>query len=107
MSFWSLLLAVGLPSAIVASTVGLVFKRIERRLKKDEEKREHQEKARREFEQFEVQLLTATVTLCESTATALQNGHCNGETHAALEYLKKVKHDQRDFLIKNGIAHIF
>lgn len=107
MSFWSILLAVGLPSAVVTAAVGLVFKRIDRRLKKDEEKREQQAKDRREFEQYEMQTLTAVVALCEANATALQNGHCNGETHAALEYLKRVKHEQRDFLIKNGIAHIF
>lgn len=107
MGFWELLLAVGIPSAIASGVIGLLFKRIDRRLKEEEGKREKQAQARREFEQFEVQSLTAVISLCEANATALQNGHCNGETHAALEYLKKVKHEQRDFLVKNGIEHIF
>ena len=107
MVFWELLLAVGVPSAIASGVVGLLFKRIDQRLKAEITKREKQAQARRAFEQFEVQCMTAVISLCEATATALQNGHCNGETHAALDYLKKVKREQRDFLVKNGIEHIF
>ena len=45
----------------------------------------------------------AAIALGEATATALKNGHCNGETEAALEYARKVKHEQKDFLIEQGI----
>lgn len=96
MDIWSFLLAIGVPSAIF----GIMMKRFEQRM--DAEK-----KARRDFEQFQVEGLCATMKVCEANAIALQNGKCNGETHAALEYMRKVKHDQREFLINQGIDHIF
>lgn len=100
MDFWSIVVAIGLPTAVVASLVGVMFRRIEKRL--DDEKNN-----RREFEKFQVDCLTATMGLCEANAIALQNGKCNGETHAALEYMQKVKREQRTFLIRQGIDHIF
>lgn len=96
MDIWSFLLAIGVPSAIF----GIMMKRFEQRM--DAEK-----KARRDFEQFQVEGLCATMKVCEANAIALQNGKCNGETHAALEYMRKVKRDQREFLINQGIDHIF
>jgi hypothetical protein len=45
--------------------------------------------------------------VCEANAIALQNGKCNGETHAALKYMHEVKRKQQNFLINQGIDHIF
>lgn len=94
--FLELLVAAGIPSAMFAS----YLRRIERR-------RERDEKARREYELYQVKMLTATAAVCEANAIALQNGKCNGETHKALAYLKEVKHAQRDFLAAQGIDHLF
>ena len=33
--------------------------------------------------------------------------HCNGDMHAALEYARKIKHEQKDFLTQQGIEAIF
>ena len=90
------LTAAGVPSALFAYY-----------LRKVEKRREAEEAARREYEMYQVKMLTATACLCEANAIALQNGKCNGETHKALEHLKKVKHDQRDFLVSQGIDRIF
>lgn len=100
MDFWNIIVAWGVPTAITGTVVGIMFRRIEKRL--DEEKQ-----ARRAFEHFQVRGLTATMALSEANAIALQNGRCNGETHKALDYMKVVKHEQRDFLISLGIDHIF
>lgn len=100
MDVWQILVAVGIPSAMVGTVIGIMFRRIEKRL--DEEKQ-----ARRKFERFQLRGLTATMALSEANAIALQNGKCNGETHKALDYMKDVKHEQRDFLISQGIEHIF
>lgn len=100
MDVWQILVAVGTPSAMVGTVIGIMFRRIEKRL--DEEKQ-----ARRKFERFQLRGLTATMALSEANAIALQNGKCNGETHKALDYMKDVKHEQRDFLISQGIEHIF
>ena len=69
--------------------------------------REEQEKARKTYEGFQVHALTAVMKLSEANAIALQNGKCNGETHKALEYLTEVRHQQRDFLITQGLDNIF
>ena len=54
--------------------------------------------------------VSAAITLAEATAKAVQRipeAKCNGDMHAALEYAAKVKHDQRDFLEKQGIHQIY
>ena len=96
MDVWAFLFALGIPSAIF----GIMLKRFEKRM-------DAERKARRDFEQFQVKGLCATMKVCEANAIALQNGKCNGETHAALEYMRDVKRDQREFLIEQGIDHIF
>lgn len=92
----AIIAAAGIPSAIFGSFLRSVEKR-----------RAKEEAARREFELYQIKMLTATAGLCEANAIALQNGHCNGETHRALEHLKEVKHEQRDFLVSQGIEHLF
>lgn len=100
---WTTLLAIGLPSAIV----GFALRRIEKKLDRDRAAREAQEKARRQHERFLVEMLTASAALGKANAIALKNGTCNGETSAALAYLERVKHEQRDFLTRQGIDHLF
>lgn len=46
----------------------------------------------------------ASIALGEAAATALKNGHANGETEAALEYARKIKHEQTKGLL-NGAGH--
>lgn len=100
---WTTLLAIGLPSAIV----GFALRRIETKLDDDRKAREAQEKARKQHERFLVEMLTASAALGKANAIALKNGKCNGETSTALAYLEKVKHEQRDFLVRQGIDHLF
>lgn len=92
----SVFAAAGIPSALF----GLFLRRFEAR-------RAHEEASRRKYELYQVKMLTATAALCEANAIALQNGKCNGETHKALDHLKEVKHDQWDFLVEQGIDHLF
>ena len=100
MQIFAIITAIGLPTAVVSTVVGIMFRRIEKRM--DDEKR-----ARREFERFQIKSLMATMGLCEANALALQNGKCNGETHTALEYMQEVKREHREFLYTQGIEHIF
>lgn len=99
---WEILIATG----VIAGAVGICFRRLEKKMDRDRAEREAHEQERKEFEAFHIRMQTATAALCEANAIALQNGKCNGETHAALDYLRKVKHDQREFLYKQGISHI-
>lgn len=117
-TFWTILGASGLLSAVVGGIVGLFIRRIEKRMDKEEKERkereekerkerEELEEARRKYEIFQVKTLTAVIALSKANAIALKNGKCNGETSTALTYLDTVKHEHRDFLTEQGIDHLF
>lgn len=101
--FGTLLVAAGIPAAVV----GFIIRRYERRLAQREAELAEHEQAKRELEQFQIRTLLAVAKLCEATALAQQRGHCNGETKAALEYMQDVKRDMRDFLVRQGVDHVF
>ena len=104
---WAIIGASGLFSLVVGGIVGLFFRRIEKRMDKEDKARQEREEARRKYEIFQVKTLTAVTALSKANAIALKNGKCNGETSAALAYLDKVKHEQREFLTEQGIDHLF
>lgn len=99
MDLQALLIAMSVPSAVT----GLCFFWIEQKIKKNQAKLEEKEKMREKNEILIIKSNMAAIALGEATATALKNGHCNGETEVALEYARKVKHEQKDFLIEQGI----
>lgn len=70
---------------------------------KEKSHREQQEQAREEMLLLLIQSTRASIALGEATAHALQRGHTNGDTEAALEYATRVKHEQKDFFAKQGI----
>lgn len=106
-----------LPSAFT----GFCFWCIEQKIQKQSKKLEKEEKQRREAqdkreklheqqELFLVQGVNAAIALGEATARAVQripDAHCNGDMHAALDYAAKVKHEQKDFLTRQGIESIY
>lgn len=117
MDVTAIVIAASIPSALT----GFCFWLIEQRLQKRANKREDEEKARRKEEEKReklreqqelllVQGVGAAIALGEATAKAVQripDAHCNGDMHAALEYAAKVKHEQKDFLARQGIEAIY
>lgn len=113
----ALLIAASVPSAIT----GFCFWCIERKIQKQDKRREDKEQERREDrekreslreqqELFLVQGVNAAIVLGEATARAVQripDAHCNGDMHAALEYATKIKHEQREFLTKQGVSQLY
>lgn len=93
----------GIPSAIT----GLCFWMVERRLTKRDAELDRRDAARERNELLLVRSVGAAIALGEATATALKNGHANGETDAALEYAKRIKHEQKDFLTEQSIHAIY
>lgn len=93
----------GIPPAIT----GLCFWLIQRRLTKRDEELDRRDAARERNDVLLVRSVGAAIALGEATATALKNGHANGETEAALEYAKRIKHEQKDFLTEQGIHAIY
>lgn len=99
MDLQTLLIAMSVPSAIT----GFCFWLLEQKIKKNQAKLEEKEKMREKNEILIIKSNMAAIALGEATATTLKNGHCNGETEAALKYAREVKHEQKDFLIEQGI----
>ena len=91
-----------LPSAVV----GVIVWRMEKKMEQGFQAQADQEKAREENEVLLVQATGAAIALGEATAMALKNGHTNGETEAALEYAREIKHKQKDFLTRQAAKSI-
>lgn len=115
-ALWSFILALGIPSVIT----GFLVWNFERKIAKREAKREKEqeerhkkeaerEKAREELQIHTIQGVSAAIALGEATAKAVQripDAHCNGDMHDALNYAIKIKHEQKDFLTRMGIASV-
>ena len=97
--------AMGIPSAIM----GLIIWRLERRIDKREKEQAAQEQGQKDLFVLIVQGTNAAIALGEATARAVQripDAHCNGDMHDALNYAIKIKHKQKDFLTRMGIASV-
>ena len=106
LNIWQLLIgfvaAMGIPSA----AMGLIVRRLEKKINKKDSEREEQDKAQKDLIVLLVQSTNAAISLGEATARAVQripDAHCNGDMHAALEYATSVKHKQKDFLTQQGV----
>ena len=83
------------------------------RRKKDKEDNDAYRKHREEKEQAHQELLlhllngvNAAIGLSEAVAHAMQRGHTNGDTEAALKYASEVKRKQKEFLAQQGVHNI-
>lgn len=93
---WTILLAAGIPSAVVGILVG----RLTKRIAKSDAAREEKEAARIRHEVMVIKLIMASISLGEATAEAVQripDAHCNGEMAAALEIARNAKTEYREF----------
>lgn len=106
LSLGGLLTLLGIPTAI--TSLGLWI--LQRKMAMREEIRDKREAAREKNEVLLIQNTRAALALAEATAIAVQripDAHCNGDMHAALEYARKVKHEQKDFLTEQGVKAIY
>lgn len=114
--FGAIVVAAGIPGAMVGFLVWMMQRKIMKRDKKREEdnlryrkEREEREKAREQFELNLIESVNATMALSEATAKAVQripDAHCNGDMHAALKYAEDTKRKQKQFLTEKGIQAI-
>lgn len=94
----AVLSAASIPSAIFA----LFVRRMEKRM-------DEKDKAREQHEFLTIKSINACMALGEATAEAvarIPDANCNGDMHAALEYARTVKHEQKDFLNKQALRAI-
>lgn len=97
------IVAMGAPSALM----GFIVWKLERRIDAREKEQEKKNSAQQKFMVLLVQSTRASIALGEATAHAMQRGHTNGDMEAALKYAADVKHEQKDFLAKQGIHNLF
>jgi uncharacterized iron-regulated membrane protein len=103
---FAFLAAMGIPSAIT----GLLMWWFKRRLDKTEAAREDREKNTEKLMLMIMQNGRAAVVLAEATARAVQripDAHCNGDMTAALERAEQIQKEEQDFLLDQGVQHIF
>ena len=111
-----LLIAAGVPSAIVAFCFWLLERRIQKRAEAEkierarrQKEQDEKEKNREDLQYMMLRALDGSLCLSEATAKAVQripDAKCNGDMHAALEYAQKVKHEQKDFLREQALENL-
>lgn len=105
-----------LPSAVAAFCFWLLKRKIQKKDEKREAERQarqkeldERDKQRREYELCQLNMSLASMALAEATASAVEripDAHCNGDMHRAMEYARKVKDDQKDFLKERAIQNM-
>lgn len=106
MDLIQILLTFGVPSAIT----GLAIWFFKRWIDNKDSKREEREKNTEQLMIMIMQTSRANTILCEAIARAVQripDAHCNGDMTAALEKATAIQNEEKDFLINQGIKHIF
>lgn len=96
----------GLPTAIT----GLLFWWLKKHIDKKEQKREERERNVEKLMLLIMQTSRSTNILAEATAKAVQripDAHCNGDMTKALADAAAIQKEEKDFLMDQGIAHIF
>lgn len=99
--------AMGIPSALMGLIAWRIRSKIEAKEKAREATAAEKAKAQQELMLILVKGTRASIALGEATARAVQripDAHCNGDMHAALEYAVMIKHEQKDFLAKQGVG---
>lgn len=95
--------AMGIPSAVM----GIIIWRLERRIDRHDRALEEKNERQKELVLILIKGTRASIALGEATAKAVQripDARCNGDMHEALDYAVKIKHEQKDFLAKQGVS---
>lgn len=106
MTVWEILIAFGVPSLLCSTAISIFVKRWEKRDKERQEENRKRDEERHKLELLQTEAILAAMSLSESIATALKNGHTNGDMEEALDYERRKKHEINDFLRKEGIDAI-
>lgn len=100
------IIAMGIPSAIC----GLLVWQLKRDIEKRERQKEEHDKNIEKLMLMIMQTSRANNVLATATAKAVQripDAKCNGDMTSALEQASKIQKEEKDFLVQQGIKHIF
>ena len=101
----AVILAAGIPSAVV----GFLITRMNKKLDKREKEKDEKEKARVEREVLMSGLVMATLSLSVATAEAvarIPDANCNGDMHDALTMAKEAKNKYREFEQRQAVRAV-
>lgn len=101
----NLIIAIGVPSAVMA----YIFHRFEKRQDKKEQEVEEKTDKQERLQIIILDTLNANIELSEATARAVQRipeAKCNGDMHAAIDKIKVMKDRQNELIEEQGIKHI-
>ena len=101
-----LILAMGIPSSIF----GLLIWWLKRYIDARDKKAEAREKTVENLMLRMMKEIRATNVLAEATAKAVQripDAHCNGDMTAALALAEKIHKEEEQFVLDQGIKHVF
>lgn len=104
--FYTILAAAGIPSALFSLLLWFFKRDIEKRDKAKEEKDNNIE----ELMLMNMEITRANYVLATATAKAVQripDAKCNGDMTEALKQASQIQLQEKDFLINQGIKHIF
>ncbi len=90
-----LICLLGIPSLLTS----ILFRRWDKR-------QENREAAQKNKDILVIKAVNASIALGEAAAVAIRDHKSNGETIAALEYSKDVKHDLKNFLVEQGVENL-
>lgn len=103
----------GIPSAVMGLLVWWLKRHIDKRDKRMEEQERKREEREENIEKLMLMIMQtsrATNVLAEATARAVQripDAHCNGDMTSALEKAAEIQKEEQQFLIDQGVKHIF
>ena len=96
----------GIPTALT----GLLFWWLKRDMDRREKAREEREENTKQFMMLIAKNSRATCVLAEATARAVQRipeAKCNGDMTSALAEAARIQKEEKDFLMDQGVNHIF
>lgn len=100
----------GVPGAIFSAVIGLIVWLLKRYIDKKDKDREAHDRNIEKLMLMIMQNGRAAVVLARATAIAVQripDAHCNGDMTSALAEADKIQNEEKDFLMDQGIQHIF
>lgn len=103
MGIEAIIIAAGIPSAIMGLLIWFFKRHVEERDRKHDEQLKN-------MEQLILMMLQGTranTILCKATAEAVRDGHCNGNMSAAIEVVDKAAAAEKEFLLDKSIKYIF
>ena len=112
-NIWQFLVVMGVPSAITGLLVWWLKRHIDKRDEERKTKEDQREKREENVERLMLMIMQssrANTVLAEATARAVQripDAHCNGDMTAALEKAERIQKEEQQFLMDQGIKHIF